>query len=221
MEVDSSRVLDRSDYDGLRGIAWSPDGRWLAYGYPYTAQKTAIKLCNLESGETRFVTEPVLQDVSPAFDPEGKYLYFLGYRTFNPVYDNLQFDLSFPRGVKPNAIMLQKDLRSPFIPEARSPEEKEKEKEVNNSEKQEKAVEDTGQQENGDLKKEAKKPTPIVIDLEGITARAVPFPVPEGKFRAVRGIVGKALFLSFPIESVGATRCRMEANVRRGLASAA
>ncbi len=76
----------------------------------------------------RSVTEPVLEDVSPSFDPEGKYLYFLGYRILNPVYDNLQFDLGFPRGVKPYLITLQRDLRSPFIPEPRVPHEKARKK---------------------------------------------------------------------------------------------
>jgi len=47
-----SRVADRSDYGGIRGLAWSPDGRWLAYGFTFLeSEKTAIKLCNLETGE--------------------------------------------------------------------------------------------------------------------------------------------------------------------------
>jgi tricorn protease len=193
LEVESSRIIDRSDFGQIHGMAWSPDGRWLAYGFRTTDQKTAIKLCNLESGETYFATEPTLRDVAPAFDPEGKYLYFLGYRIFNPVYDQLHFDLSFPRGAKPYAITLQRDLRSPFIAEPKIPEEKEKEKE-------EKDREDSSRTEEENKKETSKKPEPIVIDLEGITNRALPFPVPEGKYRSIRGIKGKAIFLSFPIE---------------------
>jgi tricorn protease len=201
LEDGSSRTIDRSDFGQIHGMAWSPDGRWLAYGFRATEQKTAIKLCNVESGETYFATEPALRDVSPAFDPEGKYLYFLGYRIFNPVYDQLHFDLSFPRGVKPYAITLQRDLRSPFIVEPKIPEDKEKEKEETKTEKQEEnEKEDSSRTEEENKKEPSKKPEPIVIDLEGITNRAVPFPVPEGKYRSIRGIKGKALFLSFPIE---------------------
>ncbi len=201
LEAGSSHTIDRSDFGQMHGIAWSPDGSWLAYGFRSTSQKTAIKLCKVESGETYFVTEPVLHDVAPAFDPEGKYLYFLGYRTFNPVYDNLQFDLSFPRGAIPYAITLQRDLRSPFIPEPKTPEEKEKENEETSAEKQEeKEPDDSVQTEEENKKEAAKKPTPIVIDLEGIANRALPFPVAEGKYTSIRGIKGKALFLSFPIE---------------------
>ncbi len=205
LEAGTSAVVDRSDYARIHGVAWSPDGRWLAYGFSHTAQKSAIKLSNLEHGETHFATEPVLQDVSPAFDPEGKFLYFLGYRTFNPVYDNMQFDLGFPRGVRPYAIMLQRDQRSPFIPQPKAPGEKDKEKD------KDKEKEDTTEKKQPDDSEEtAKKPTvtPTVIDLEGITTRAVPFPVSEGRFSAVRGIKGKALCLSFPIE--GAIRTDSE-----------
>lgn len=207
LEAGTSRVLDRSDYGRIAGMDWSPDGRWLAYGFPFSNQKTAIKLCKVETGETHFATEPVLEDVSPSFDPEGKYLYFLGYRIFNPVYDNLQFDLSFPRGVKPYVIPLQQDLRSPFMPEPKAPGEKDKEKE--NGKKEAVNKEQENEEEKG-----AKEAPGVVIDLDEITRRAVPFPVPEGRYAAVRGIKGKALFLINPVQ--GALQQPLEAEEPRG-----
>ncbi|HLX58712.1 MAG TPA: S41 family peptidase [Ktedonobacteraceae bacterium] len=201
LEAASSRVLDRSDFGHIRGFDWSPDGRWLAYGFTFTNQKTAIKLCNLETGETHFVTEPVLEDVDPCFDPEGKYLYFLGYRILNPVYDNLQFDLSFPRGVKPYAITLQRDLRSPFMPEPKAPSEKEKGKDQEEKQKENGDENGTDTTEPEEEQEEAaKKPPAIVIDLDGITHRALPFPVSEGLYYSIGGINGKALFLVYPIQ---------------------
>ena len=207
LEASTVRVLDRSDYERIQGVAWSPDGRWLAYGLTSTGRKTAIKLCNVESGETHAVTDPVLHDVSPAFDPEGKYLYFLGYRILNPVYDQLQFDLGFPRGVKPYAITLSRDLRSPFIPEPKAPDEKGKEKEkekgTEKKEEGEEAEKTSGEEGKKGEKSEAEdanKPAPITIDLDGIARRVAPFPVPEGRYTRIRGIKGKALFLGFPIE---------------------
>ena len=53
------------------------------------------------------VTQPEFRDYSPAFDPEGRYLYFLSLRTFDPVYDSVQFELSFPRAARPYLIALQ------------------------------------------------------------------------------------------------------------------
>src|SRR6266699_3263069 len=209
LEASTARVLDRSDYERIQGVAWSPDGRWLAYGFTSTGRKTAIKLCNVESGETHVVTDPVLHDVSPAFDPEGKYLYFLGYRILNPVYDNLQFDLGFPRAVKPYAIMLQRDLRSPFIAEPKAPGEKDKDKEKGKEQengKDKKQASDAGEtseekdEQVEDQEATSPKPPAMLIDLEGISSRVLPFPVAEGQYKKVQGIKGKALFLSQPIE---------------------
>ncbi len=212
LEEETARVLDRSTASRIHGISWSPDGRWLAYGFALSSRKTAIKLCEVESGETHQVTEPVLQDFGPAFDPEGKYLYFLGARVFNPVHDNLQFDLSFPRGVKPYVILLQKDQRSPFIPIPKTPKnEKEKDDKAEDKAEKEKPEEAAEEQnphpETGEVVEVSDEkgkgedgPEPITIDLEGISERVLPFPVSEARYKIILGIKGKALFLSFPLE---------------------
>src|SRR5437764_2274896 len=172
----------------------------------------AIKLCKLETGETFQVTEPVLQDMRPAFDPDGKYLYFLGYRVFNPIHDNLQFDLSFPRGMKPYVVLLRRDLKSPFIPEPKMPEEKEKEKEkeeppkkpqddANDSKEEETADEQWEKSTDEERKEEnGKKPASLVIDLEGIQERVLPVPVSEGRYSDIRGVTDKVLCLSHPVD---------------------
>jgi tricorn protease len=128
LEQGTSRLLDRSPYASLRGVAWSPDGYWLAYGYPNSEQTSIIKLAEVDTGATHEVTRPVLRDEEPAWDPDGKYLYFLSARDFDPVYDNLHFDLNFPRGVRPYLLTLQKDLPSPFVPEPRAPGKKKNKK---------------------------------------------------------------------------------------------
>jgi tricorn protease len=140
---------------------------------------TVLKLWRLSTGEIVDLTEPLLRDVSPAFDPDGKYLYFLSYRHFDPVYDNLHFDLNFPRGVKPYLITLQKDAPPPFVLQPKVEEEDEK-KET----EAEKSEEGKAEAEQKEKKKEEK---PVHIDLEGIERRIVSFPVEEGR-RADSGL---------------------------------
>jgi tricorn protease len=175
-----SRVLDRSAHGRIAGIAWSPDGRWVAYGIQRTPHVWGLNMCAVATGRVHAVTQGILADLAPSFDPEGRYLYFISHRDFNPVYDSLHFDLNFPRGSRPCLVTLRKDLPSPFVPQPRRLEaEPSKEK---------------------DEAKKRKRPAPIKIDWDGIQDRVVAFPVEEGKYTQVEGIPGGALFVSFPVE---------------------
>lgn len=181
------RELDRSLYGGIQGLAWSPESNWVAYGFHDTPQTCAIKLAHAPTGDVAFATEPVLEDTRPSFDPEGKYLYFIGQRDFVPVADQLQFELGFPRGTRPFAITLQNDSLNPFIPRPRAPESKE----VAALKKAEAEEEEEKQPE----------PPALQIDLDGITERVVGFPIPEGRYSRVLGIRGKVLFSHSPVEA--------------------
>ena len=185
------RVLDRSDYGrsdlgGItRDIAWSPDGRWVAYEYAINSQQIVIKLCHIESGETYQVTDPVRHDSKPAFDPAGRYLYFLSARTFNPVQDSMHFEFSFPKGARPYLVTLRKDLRSPFTPDPQP------------------ANEEAGEEKPGGKPEEqAHLAVPVEIDLEGIAGRVVAFPAPEGRYGRVLGTPNGVLFSSLPVEGL-------------------
>ena len=202
------KTIDRGSAERIAGFAWSPDGEWLAYSLSISLHVSIIKLWKAATGESFAATDPVLSDIAPNFDPDGKYLYFLSWRHFNPVYDNIQFDLNFPRGMKPFLITLQKDLPSPFIPQPKKdakPEEKPsdapkdeeaKEKEKEGEEPQEVKKEDEKSQ--AEKKSEEK---PIQVDIEGITRRIVEFPVEEGRFGRVVGLKGgKVLYSEYPVE---------------------
>jgi tricorn protease len=189
IEQGTLRRLDRTDFgrNGLasinNGIAWSPDGRWIAYAFGVNAQQSAIKLCRVETGELSQVTNPVLRDMRPAFDPAGRYLYFLSARTFDPVFDNMLFDGGFPKGVRPYLLTLQRDVTSPFIPKAEAP-KSEAEQQLEQGKKDEQPL----------------TTKPVEIDLEGIAGRIVAFPVPEGRYDRVMGTHEGAVFLSMPVE---------------------
>ena len=179
----SLRRLDRSEFGEMSGIAWSSDARWLAYGFRDTAQTGIIKLCRVETGATAAASGQVLHDYGPAFDPEGKYLYFIGLRDFDPVYDQVHFDLSFPRAARPYAIALRGDVPDPFVPRPKPPESKE-----------------AAAMKKAESEEEPEAPAALEIDLEGITDRAVAFPVSPGRYGSVQGIKGKALFSTYPVE---------------------
>ena len=190
LETHELRTLDKGHYHSIRGAAWSPDGKWCAYSFAPTETTRSIKLCKIETGETWLVTEPEFSDFAPAWDPDGKYLYFLSSREFDPVYDSLHFDLGFPSAMRPLLVTLQKTLGNPFVPEPR-PLEEEKEDE----EKKDEA--DKAAEEKSEKKKDKREP--ITIDLEGISQRVVAFPYPRGRYGQIAGIEGKVIFTAFPV----------------------
>ena len=70
-------VIDKSDAGRSEDFAWSPDGAWLAYTFWTSPRHCAIKLHDLKNAKSVLATSPEFRDYSPAFDPEGRYLYFL------------------------------------------------------------------------------------------------------------------------------------------------
>ena len=79
-DVDSGTltVIDRSDAGRTEDLAWSPDGAWLAYSFWTSPRHCAIKLHDTGRNTSTLVTKPEFRDYSPAFDPQGRYLYFFG-----------------------------------------------------------------------------------------------------------------------------------------------
>lgn len=185
-ETGEKTLIDVSKYHSSGGMAWSPDGQWLAFSFSHTPQTYSLRVYSVESGQTRDVTDPSFRDVVPSFDPEGKYLYFLSYREFNPVYDAMYFDLGFPRGMKPYLITLQRDLMSPFIPTPKPVEAP-------------KTSQETAQPAANSME-ETKLVSKFTIDFDGIEKRVIAFPVPEGKYTQITGVKGKVLFSSVPMK---------------------
>lgn len=191
-----SKILDSSAHRRIMGPVWSPDGRYVAYSCGENARTMSIKLCEVATGATTLVTRPEFFDVAPSFDPDGRYLYFLSYRVFDPVYDAVYFELGFPRSMRPHLVTLQADERSPFVPKPRGFGGEKRKRE----EEEEKRKAEAKQAQRRAEKHEAPKAKPVQIDLERISDRVVAFPMPEGRYSQIWGIRGKVLISSFPIE---------------------
>ncbi|MGH8675514.1 MAG: hypothetical protein ACREVG_14535, partial [Burkholderiales bacterium] len=173
LDAGTVQVIASSKCGRSEQLAWSPDGAWLAFAVWTSMRHSQIRLFEVSSGKTVPVTSGEFRDYCPSFDPDGRYLYFLSARTFDPVYDSVHFELSFPRGTRPYLAALQAGGRPPFDPEPRG------------------FGKPAGKEETED-----KKPA-LRIDVEGIERRIAVFPVAEGIYRQIAGIKGKTLWTVF------------------------
>lgn len=180
-----SRLVEQSRHNRIQGLAWSPDGQWLAYGFADSSRTISIHLCQVTTGKVTAVTRSEFSDTQPSFDPSGRYLYFLSRRVYDPVYDSIFFDLGFPRGMRPYLIPLRKDTPSPFAAGTRAPRAPGAP-----------AADGEGQETGPGKGKKADAPDPVRIDLDGIEDRVTAFPVPEGIYDRILGTPDRVLFTS-------------------------
>ncbi|WP_103500987.1 S41 family peptidase, partial [Streptomyces sp. SM14] len=187
----SPRLVDSGPHGRIDDLAWSPDGRWLAYAYPETLRTTAVRIAEAATGEVHRITVPVLRDSLPVFDPLGRYLYFVGQRDLVPEHDQVQFDIGFPFGARPYAVLLTADAPVPFtgvpVPPRESPG----------------PDSDSGpDSEPGSGPDSDRGPDPdgtVRIDFAGIERRVVPLPMPQGRYAALAALPDAVLLLGVPL----------------------
>ncbi|MCK4312584.1 MAG: PD40 domain-containing protein, partial [Candidatus Cloacimonetes bacterium] len=177
----TSKILDISDYHRIGSVGWSPDGKWITYDFLNTMETSIIKVAEISSAKVYEVTKAFRYDFSPIFSPDGKYIYFIGDRTFYPVYDSMQFELSFIKSAKLYAIPLKKEIKSPFILEPKSPAGDEKE--------DKKKKED---------KKDKKEEIKVEIEFENIIKRMIEFPINAGMYDSLEAFEKKVFYLEYP-----------------------
>ncbi|OKJ99675.1 peptidase S41 [Streptomyces sp. CB03234] len=172
--------LTRSINGPVRDMAFSPDGAWLTWSHPGIGRSLRqIKIARIKDRTIVDVTNGRFEDESPVFTRDGRYLAFLSWRGFDPVYDVHTGDLSFPLGCRPYLVPLASTTPSPF---ALSPE---------------------GRPAAGglDLTEEAAEGDgTVVVEFEGLENRVTPFPVAASKYSSLHPVSGGGLvWLRWPI----------------------
>lgn len=193
-DTQKTKLLDRCDFRRIEEPAFSPDGAWLAYDFGVSRATRAIKVLELASGRTGFASGEDFDDFSPAWDPAGKYLYFLSNRAFEPVYDEVVFDLGFPRATRPYLVALQEAGVDPFEPLPRGFDE-------DDEDEDDEEDEDDDSGDGKDDKETPRPPRPVTVDLDGLAARVRPFPVGAGRYGRIDAAKGLVYWTLHPVVS--------------------
>ncbi|RPJ58721.1 MAG: hypothetical protein EHM24_28485, partial [Acidobacteria bacterium] len=99
--------------------SWSPDSKWVAYASRLRSLYRAIFVANVETGETKQVTDGLADAMYPVWDASGKYLWFLASTDFglrSQWLDMTSYDREETFGLY--LAVLKKGAPSPLLPES-------------------------------------------------------------------------------------------------------
>ncbi|HJX29635.1 MAG TPA: peptidase S41, partial [Thermoanaerobaculia bacterium] len=151
----------------------------------------SVWIWSTSEGRARRITSELFDESTPAWDPEGRYLYFLSSREYTPILDGIDFNYALDRTSGIYALALRKDVGHPFPPES-----------------DEVAVEGE-EKDNKKDSKDGKKA--LEIDFEGLGERVARVPVPFDNYSSLAAVPGKLLFMKNPAFAFGREPSRQPA----------
>ena len=193
-----STKIDTDSYpDPVRQFdaTWSPDSRWIAYSKNLASKLRAVFVYSLADQKAYQLTDGLADAVSPAFDMNGKYLYFLASTNYGPSTGWLEMS-SLDRPVR-RAIylaVLSANEPSPLLPE-------------------------TGDEP---PPRPATPPTPpptpppappapnVRIDVNGIGQRIITVNVPVGEYANLSAGAAGSFYYTEPVPGGGPTALRLQ-----------
>ncbi len=148
----------------IRDYSWSPDSQWVAYSRPEVDGPSRIYLYALTGAKTVEVTDHWYAASQPVFSHDGKYLFFVSNRDFNPLYSRTEWNYAYQDMARIYMVTLAKDTPSPFRPKS---------------------------DEVGEAKAEPPKPSAngkkesvsVKVDVDGLAERIVDLPVQPANYR--------------------------------------
>src|SRR3954463_15160435 len=114
----------RDMYSEIHDYTWSPDGRWLAYSINAANAQAGIWLYNVDTRKATLVSDPRANDFQPAFDPAGKYLFFISTRHENPTFSRAEFNIATLKTTGIYVANLKRGAPSAFAPQSDEGEKK-------------------------------------------------------------------------------------------------
>ncbi len=165
-------------------VSWSADSRWLAYHRGLENQHGAIFLYDTDANQRHQVTSGYYDDAIPAFDPDGKYLYYLSNRHFSPSYSDVDNSFIYPNTTQVVAVSLRDDVPSPLAPR--------------NDEVETEADEEEEQENGNDGEETDAEAQPVAINPEGFEQRVTVLPPKPGNYNNVNAVSGKVIYHRMP-----------------------
>jgi len=184
---------------------WSPDSKWIAYVRQLPSGLHAVYVYSIEQGKTTQITDGMSDALYPAWDKNGKYLYFTA--STDVALTTAGLDMTSQEHRVSRAVyvaVLSKDEKSPLAPEsdeekpkeekkaeADKDKEKDKSKDQAKEEKSKKGKtddksadtsKDDKDKDKGKDKDKKEEPVVVKVDLDGIGQRILSLPIPAKNY---------------------------------------
>jgi tricorn protease len=180
----NTKVTTNVDIDSIFEIqeyAWSTDSKWITYTKNSDNRFQQIYLYSLEQKESYPVTENWYNAFSGTFSTDGKYLFFVSSRDFNPDFSNVGPTISYSDMSNIYFVTLSKGTPSLF--KLKSDEAEQPGTEV--------------KPEVNDKKKESKTPVKTIdiqIDIDGIQGRIGKLPIKASDYSNLNSVENKLYY---------------------------
>lgn len=185
--VDKGKYMFQGNLDNF-SVTWSTDSNYFAYSRGTNNRaKTAIFVYDIKKDEAKQLTSGYYSDNSPTFSKDGKYLFFITNRTFQPVYSDMDNTFIYPNSSNIAVATLDTSTESLIAVKNDTfeikKEEKDKDKKDDNTSKKEDS-------------KDGEKAIKIVFD--GFESRVELLDIPAGNYGNLETVKGKLLFIKYP-----------------------
>lgn len=180
----------------IDSYAWSPDSRWIAYARPEVEGMTRLYLYSIETRKTYEVTDAWYNSYSPAFSSDGRYLFFVSDRDFNPIYSRTEFNHAYLAMSRIYLVTLSAAEKSPFEPksdEVSVAETGGSGSESGKGEIKEKTVREN--QLSSAKQAEKKEASLIKVDPEGINQRIIALPIEVADYSRLVSVGDRLYYL--------------------------
>jgi tricorn protease len=168
-------VAAKAEAGEINEFTWSPDSRWIAYGKPEVEGSARIYLYAVDSQKTFAATDAWYNSGAPAFSDDGRFLFFVSDRDFDPVYSSTEWNHAYLAMSRVYFVTLSKDVKSPFAP-------KSDEVAVKAEKPAAPAAKAPAADKKPAEKKDAPAAPPVKVDTDGLMDRIVALPIETANY---------------------------------------
>ena len=190
LESKKKTLVDESGQNPIGDYHWSPDSKWISYVNPGQGMNQ-ISLYSLESKKSTQVTDNWYNSGSPVFSEDGKYLFFVSARDFNPDYSRTEWNHIYQDMNSIYLITLAADEKNPLGY---------KDATIETVKKEAKDKENNTDTSKGEVKTNR-------IDLDNIQNRIIRLPIAAGEYFGLE-TAGDKVFYLYTSSTAGGTELK-------------